>query len=433
MTELRYGSLKPDAYRPRLVDAIVRHRLDTFGGVEIRGTKWCGKTWTALAAAESVVHVDLPPMLPLIASDPALALQGARPHVIDEWQEVPAIWDFARHAIDNEGGERGMFLLTGSSTPQKDKVHHSGAGRIARVDMETLTLWEQGLSSGSVSLRGLFSGSFSASTEQQHGLGFYAERVCIGGWPALAGANYAVASETVQQYLTALFEVSVPKKGGSPDTARRIAASLARNIATSATTNTIGADAFADNAPTARSTVTRYLELFKELFFLEELPGWDAPIRSKSRLRTKPKRYLADPSLACALLGAGPERLLSDNQLMGLLFESLVVHDLRVYASLLDGAWMEPVRYYQDADGLEVDVIIELSDGRWAGIEIKLGEDKVPEGTRNLQRLRKKIALNPAARNPEPTFMAIITANSPFARYDRENDVYVFPLTALRD
>ena len=432
MDELTYGSLKPHAYRPRLVDARIQRYLNIFGGVEIRGTKWCGKTWSALAAAESVTHVDLPQSLPLIASDPALALQGARPHVIDEWQEVPAIWDTARHAIDDAGGKRGLFLLTGSSTPRKDEVHHSGAGRIGRIDMSTLTLWEQGAASGTVSLSGLFNSSFKPSAENANSLEFYANRICIGGWPALLDTNYAVASETVQQYLIALFEVSVPKKGGVPATARRIATSLARNVATSATKKTIALDAFADERTCADSTISFYLNLFKELYFIDELPGWDAPIRSKSRLRTKPKRYFADPSLVPALLGANPERLLQDGQLMGLLFESLCMHDLRVYTSLLDDAGIEPLHYYQDADGLEVDAIIELADGRWAGIEIKLGEDKVPDGIRNLERLRSKVANNPAARNPQPAFMAVLTATSPFARYDREHDVYVFPLTALR-
>lgn len=429
---LHYGSLKPKGYRPRIVDARIRRMLGLFGAVEIRGTKWCGKTWSALAAGESVIHVDLPAVRPLVAADPLLALEGARPHVVDEWQEVPDIWDVVRHAVDEEAAGSGLYILTGSSTPEKDKVRHSGAGRIARVDMGTLTLWERGKSSGVVSLAGLFNLDFKASQTPETGLRDMADLVCAGGWPGLPdeGQDPEAAAEVVVQYLEALFDVSVPRKGGEPSTARRLARSLARNVATSATYKTLAADALEHGLASAESTIAFYLDLFKRLYFIEELPGWDAPVRSRSRVRTKPKRYFADPSLAAALLGVGPARLLEDAQLMGLLFESLCIHDIKAYAAALGGAPL--VGYYQDADGLEVDCIIERADGSWAGIEIKLGEDKVPEGVRNLNRLRRKVAANPAARNPEPVFMAVVTANSPFARYDRENGVYVFPITALR-
>ncbi len=431
-------STMPKGYRPRIADARIHQLLTIFGAVEIRGTKWCGKTWSALAAGESVTHVDLPGTTTLIEADPRLALEGARPHVIDEWQEVPAIWDVVRHEIDNAGSERGLFILTGSSTPQKDKVHHSGAGRIARVDMSTLSLWERGISSGRVSLGKLFDHSFSACATEELGLSAYANIICSGGWPALSEIEYRQASEIVTQYLEAFFEVSVPKKGGQPSTARRLARSLARNVAASATYKTLAADALygysgesSEKAP-ADSTVSFYLDLFKQLYLIEELSGWDAPVRSPSRVRTKPKRYFADPSLAASLLGIGPDRLLQDGQLMGLLFESLCIHDLRIYAAALDVPGGAKLSYYHDSDGLEVDCIIELPDGAWAGIEIKLGEDKVPDGIRSLSRLRRRVESNPGARNPRPVFMAMLTANSPFARYDHENDVYILPLSALK-
>ena len=428
-----YGSEKPAEYRPRVVDEGIRVLLDLFGGVEVAGTKWCGKTWSALAFGESVIHVDDDRVKTLVAADPALALDGARPHVIDEWQEVPSIWDAVRRAIDASGSEKGSYLLTGSSTPEKDKVVHSGAGRIARLRMHTMSLWEQGASSGAVSLSGLFEGSFRSSSMRDEGLPPLAQAVCRGGWPALVDAGFEAAAPTIDGYLDALFEVSVPKKGGSSHTARRVAASLARNVATAATLDTIADDADGDErADSSRNTVSVYLDLFQDLYFIDELFGWDAPVRSRSRVRTKPKRYFADPSLPAQLLGMSPERLLGDAQTFGLLFESLCVHDLRVYASALPNALPDPLRYYQDADGLEVDAIIELRDGRWAGIEVKLGENKVPDGVANLNRLRRKVLSNPAARNREPSFMAVVTASSPFARYDRENDVYVFPITALR-
>ena len=427
-----YGTEKPKTYRPRLVDERLQRLLSTFGAVEIRGTKWCGKSWAALAFGESVVHLDDPNVKALVEADPSLALQGARPHVVDEWQEVPSTWDAARRAVD-AAGDRGLFILTGSSTPAKDSVTHSGAGRIARVDMSTMTLWERGLSTGAVSLSGLFEGKFEPSACDAS-LAPLADAICCGGWPALVGADAQTAAEVVDQYLDAMFEVSVPKKGGTPDMARRITSSLARNVATAATLQTIAQDAaLGDEAGApAASTVTAYLNMLEDMYVIESLRGWDAPVRAKSRLRTKPKRYFADPSIPAAALGMGPERLLSDGQTFGLLFESLCVHDLRAYAACLPGAHPGSLRYYGDSDGLEVDVIIELRDGRWAALEVKLGEAKVPDGIRNIERLREKVASNPAARNPEPEFSAVVTATSPFCRHDAEHDVYVFPITALR-
>ena len=427
-----YRTEKPKTYRPRLVDERLQRLLSTFGAVEIRGTKWCGKSWAALAFGESVVHLDDPNVKALVEADPSLALQGARPHVVDEWQEIPSTWDAARRAVD-AAGDRGLFILTGSSTPAKDSVTHSGAGRIARVDMSTMTLWERGLSTGAVSLSGLFEGKFEPSACDAS-LAPLADAICCGGWPALVGADAQTAAEVVNQYLDAMFEVSVPKKGGTPDMARRITSSLARNVATAATLQTIAQDAaLGDEAGApAASTVTAYLNMLEDMYVIEGLRGWDAPVRAKSRLRTKPKRYFADPSIPAAALGMGPGRLLSDGQTFGLLFESLCVHDLRAYAACLPGAHPGSLRYYGDSDGLEVDVIIELRDGRWAALEVKLGEAKVPDGIRNIERLREKVASNPAARNPEPEFSAVVTATSPFCRHDAEHDVYVFPITALR-
>lgn len=391
-----YGTEKPQAYRLRLVDERLQRLLSTFGAVEIRGTKWCGKSWAALAFGESVVHLDDPNVKALAEADPALALQGARPHVVDEWQEVPSTWDATRRAIDAAGGERG-------------------------------------LSTGSVSLSGLFEGAFDPSACETS-LAPLADAICCGGWPALVGADAQTAAEVVDQYLDSMFEVSVPKKGGTPDMARRIVSSLARNVATAATLQTIAQDAsLGDEAGApAASTVTSYLNMLEDMYVIEGLRGWDAPVRAKSRLRTKPKRYFADPSIPAAALGMGPERLLSDGQAFGLLFESLCVHDLRAYTACLPGAHPGSLRYYGDSDGLEVDVVIELRDGRWAALEIKLGEAKVPDGIKNIERLREKVASNPAARNPKPEFCAVVTATSPFCRYDAAHDVYVFPITALR-
>lgn len=425
-------SLKPAGYIPRIADALVERDLRAFGGVEICGPRWCGKSWTSMAHGESIVLID--ENASIFEDEPSLALIGPKPHVIDEWQEIPAIWNSVRHAIDNAASAPGQYVLTGSSAPLEKKEEakrHSGAGRIARIKMATMTCHELGVSQGGVSLAGLFKGEFTPVVSDTS-LGSLAAQICKGGWPALAGKNNTSSARVVEQYLTALFEVSMPKAGKSPILSRRIATSLARNIATSATVATLVGDASSGGSfSVTEQTVASYLTEFDRNYFLDLLPGWDAPVRAKSRLRTKPKRYLADPSLAAGLLGVSERRLLEDAQLFGLLFESLVIHDLGVFAQLLPGYTSQSLGYYSDANGLEVDFIIELSDGRWAGFEIKLGESKVEQATRNLKRLKAKIQANPAARNPEPVFMAVILGRGSVARHLKDENIYVLPFDVL--
>lgn len=428
---MTYGTLKPEGYRPRACDEVLRELLGEFGAVEVAGTMWCGKTWTSLSVAESVTRVGNPGVRRTVESDPSVALLGNRPHVIDEWQDVPEIWDAVRDSVDAEAGVRGSYVLTGSSSPRKERVSHSGAGRIARVRMRTMSLQETGESTGAVSLRGLFEGNFEPQLVQQ-GLEPLSRIVCRGGWPAIVGPDVPPSPHYLDSYFDAIFGVSVPRRGLDGADSRRVALSLARNLGTAAKYETIGTDAFPDLTPdVAKRRANEHIALLEDLYVIEQLRGWDAPIRSKSRLRTKPKRYFADPSLAASLLQVNPGRLLEDGQLFGLLFESLCIHDLAVYASVLPGAGPESLHYYRDADGLEVDAIVELRDGRWAGFEVKLGESGVEAGARSLNRLRRKVAANPAARNPEPSFMAVIVGSGEFARHDVEKDVYVIPLTSL--
>lgn len=378
------------------------------------------------------MHLDDPGVRAIVEAQPPLALTGNRPHVVDEWQEVPAVWDATRRAVDASGAQKGLFILTGSSAPAKDLVTHSGAGRIAGLGMSTMTVWEQGLSAGTVSLAGLFDHQFEP-TPTSGGIPQTIDAICRGGWPALLGADYPDAVEIVEQYIDALVQVETTRRGGVPATMRRVLASLARNVGTAATLSTLAADIDPEQSTAvAASTLNTYLSILRGSYVLDELSGWDAPVRAKSRVRSKPKRYFADPSIPAALLGMSPARLLADGQTLGLLFESLCIHDLRVYASILEGATSDALHYYADADGLEVDAIIELRDGRWAAIEIKLGENGVAKGIDNLVRLRRKVAANPAARNPEPEFMAVLTATTPLSRQDAASGVYVFPLAALR-
>jgi predicted AAA+ superfamily ATPase len=294
-----------------------------------------------------------------------------------------------------------------------------------------MTLAEMGLSTASVSLAGLFEGRFSSQLVQQP-LAPLARILCKGGWPALVNRDVS-SSAYLDAYFDALFSVSMPRKGLSGHESRRVALSLARNLGTAAKLATVASDARLGEADSKAATAkaSAHIAALQELYVIEQVTGWDAPIRSKSRLRTKPKRYFADPSLAASLLQVSPEGLLEDGQLFGLLFESLCMHDLAVYASVLPGANAEPLHYYRDSDGLEVDAIIELRDGRWAAFEVKLGENQASSAAASLRRLAKKVAANPAARNPEPEFLAVIVGAGEFARYDRELGVYILPITCL--
>lgn len=428
---MRTGILKPDEYIPRLYDSALSEMLDIFDAVEVAGTMWCGKTWTSLAFGNSVTRVGQAAVKRSIEADPSIALLGDKPHVIDEWQDVPAIWDEVRNAVDAHAQSKGSYILTGSSSPSKDKVNHSGAGRIAKMRMRTMTLQEMGISSGTISLEGLFEGQFEPCAIHQS-LEPLAEVICRGGWPALIDSTTKKASRYIDSYFDAIFETSIPKRGLNGATARLIATSLARNLGSTAKLTTIGADALPGQRArnTVEKTVSEYLAAFEALYLVENVGGWDAPIRSKSRLRTKPKRYFADASLPANLLRMTPKRLLDDGQLFGMLFEALCMHDLAVYASVIPQVPPTPLYYYRDSDGLEVDAIIEMRDGRWGAFEIKLGENKVTEGETSLLRLKEKIALNPQARNKEPEFLAVLVGAGTFAR-KLESGIYVIPITAL--
>lgn len=426
---------KPAGYMPRVVDEQVERYLKVFGAVEIAGTKWCGKTWTALEHGASVSYVD--ESLGLARADPSMMLLGARPHVVDEWQRVPQIWDAARHEVDRARGVRGAFILTGSSTPAMRKGEegpaHSGAGRIGRIRMHPMSLSESGESTGAVSLAGLFEGRFTPAVCAKDTMGLV-EAACRGGWPEALDLDVESAQLIARDYLTTTFGVSVPALGLEPDLARRLASSLARNLGQSTTYKTIISDMFgAEEDPTAvidEEKVRAYIAALRGLYIVEEVPGWAPPARDKKRFTVKPKRYLADPSLACALLGMSPAALLDDWQTFGLVFENLVIRDLSVYARALDLLDDVPVRYYRDDSGLEADAVVQLADGRWAAFEFKVSEDKVPDGVASLRRMRDKLCSNPRSRTRAPEFMAVITGNGEYARMV-EDGIYAIPIRLL--
>lgn len=426
-------TLTPTGYTPRLIETRLDALMQAFGCVEITGAKWCGKTWTALSRAASAARLDSPSDRTAALVDPEFAFVGDAPHLVDEWQEVPEVWDAARRFVDAAGGARGLLLLTGSTSLRKDeraKVHHSGAGRIARIVMRPMTLAETGSSSGAVSLKALFAGEELRPTHCDATLDEIALWCCRGGWPAAQGLDTDAAFETPAHYIRSALDVNVMEEGRSPDVAYALMRALALNTSQAATHKTLRADMARGESDAAVSDVTlaSYLELLGRLYLIEDLPGWEPPMRAKARVRVKPKRYFVDPSLAAALLGATPAKLLRDAQTLGLLFENLVLRDLRVFLSTYAGLG-NSVSYYRDDKGLEVDFVVEHA-GSWAGIEVKLSDAKVDDAAANLLALRAKVMSNGAARASEPAFLAVVVGKGGLA-YRRPDGVCVIPIATL--
>lgn len=427
-------AIKPAGYRPRIVDAQIERYQRIFGAVEVAGTKWCGKTWSARAHASSITYVDRGSNLAVARADPSLMLLGDRPHVIDEWQLVPAIWDEVRHHVDDDSGKKGQWLLTGSSTPQQRSLpQHSGAGRIGRIRMNPMSLLESGLSTGAVSLQALFDHEFEAANTEMD-TETLLDAVCRGGWPEAIDMPVADAQTLIREYVRLTLSEGVSRVGKNPDVARRLMNSLSRNVSQAVTFKTLRKDMYGSEEDlddfVSDRTVSEYVSMFENMFVIDPVPGWVPPARSPKRLQTKPRRYFADPSIAAAVLGMNSKALVADWQTFGFLFENLCVRDLLVYARALPDIGMEPVRYYHDDSGLECDAIIELADGRWGGIEIKSSEDKVPEAAANLNRLKVKLLRNPDARTRAPEFLAVLIGIGQYA-YRREDGIYVIPIGAL--
>lgn len=438
MPERRASSVRPRGYRPRIVDRQIERYMRIFGAVEIAGTKWCGKTWSAREHAASITYVDRDNNRDAARADPSLMLLGERPHVVDEWQLVPAIWDEVRHRVDDEPGAKGQWLLTGSSTPLGDeRPQHSGSGRIGRVRMNPMSLAESGGSSGEVSLAGLFEGRFEPVRVDVPTMELL-EMVCRGGWPETQSMPVSDAQVLIREYMRLTLDEGVAGQGRNPDVARRLLRSLARNVGQSVTYRTLMQDMYGAEADgggdveefVSARTVSEYVGLLTGMFVIDEVPGWVPPMRSPKRLQTKPRRYFADPSVAAAVLGMNPRALVEDWQTFGFVFENLCMRDLLVYARALPDAGDVPVRYYRDDAGLECDAIIETMDGRWAGIEIKTSHDKVDEAAANLLRLRAKLTGNPRARARRPEFLAVLVGIGDFA-YRRPDGVLVIPVAAL--
>ena len=415
-------------YLKRIVDKKLDVLLESSGAVLIRGTKWCGKTRTAEERAASAVYMQDPKeqknYTEILKTDPSILLEGRTPHLIDEWQTAPVLWDGVRFAVDQRGGS-GHFILTGSAVPADGAVMHTGTGRIARLLMRPMTLFESLESDGSVSLRSLFNGDDikGVSPLTLKGLAFALAR---GGWPASIGEREALALQHSENYVEAVIESDISRVDGvgrNPANVRMLMRSLARNISTAAKLTTIRKDISSDN-PVTEKSISSYMNALQRIFVTEDLPAWSPNMRSKSALRTSPKRHFVDPSIATAVLRVSPDGLMKDFNTFGLLFESLCIRDLRVYAQANDGE----VYHYRDKDNLEVDAIISLHDGRWGAAEIKMGAGATDEAAENLIKMRDKVNTE---KMGEPSFLAVITASS--YAYRREDGVYVVPIGCLKD
>lgn len=415
-------------YRPRVADQALQNRLSSGGAVLIEGPKACGKTLTARRAAKSEVLLDLDAdaRAAIEAGVPEIVLQGAVPRLIDEWQVVPALWNHIRRTIDARQSD-GQFILTGSAAPADDITRHTGAGRISRLRMRPMSLFETGHSTGAVSLAALFKAESIQASATALTVAGLAERIAVGGWPANQARELTPALRAMRDYVEHLCRTDVNRVGEitrsrNPNGVRRVLRSLARNVATAATMKKITADATPPGVTMKEQTTATYLDALEQLFIVENQLPWTPDLRSRARIREAEKRHFVDPSLAVAALKATPAELLTQPRFLGFLFESLVVRDLRVYAERLDAE----IFHYRDSNGLEVDAIVDAGEAGWGAIEVKLGQASVDDAAKTLQRFAATIDHSLCGA---PRFLAVVVATG--AAYQRPDGVLVIPIGAL--
>ena len=414
-------------YKSRIIDTKIDSLLKAFGAVCIEGPKWCGKTWTAILHSNSQVFLGDPSggfqNRQLAQINPDLVLSGEFPHLVDEWQEVPSIWDAVRYKVDLLA-QKGLFILTGSATPNHKGVLHSGTGRIARVSMSPMSLYESGDSNGKVSLINLFDGIqpdvLTGNIELMHLINLTVR----GGWPASIDVPADVAFELPKSYIDVIIQDDVYRIDGIKRDKRKmnlLLRSLARNESTTATNKKLKNDVNdIDNQDIDLDTIAEYLDVFERLYIIDNQLPFSTNIRSSVRVKQSEKRHFVDPSLACAVMGATPSMLINDLQTYGFLFESLCERDLKIYANAHNGQLF----HYQDYDNEEIDAVVQLPDGRWGAFEIKLGTYQIDEAAEKLLRIQHKLEI-------KPTILCVICGMST-ASYKRPDGVYVVPITALK-
>ncbi|GAB2688829.1 DUF4143 domain-containing protein [Thalassiella azotivora] len=412
-------------YHPRVLDGMLADRLASSGAVLLEGPKACGKTYSAERACASYTYLDVDPgARTALAVDPSIVLNGAPPQLVDEWQlEATTVWNHVRDQV-NRRGLPGQFVLTGSAVPHDDVSRHTGAGRFARLRMRPFSLLESGESTGVMSLAALLAGQRPATADPGLTVPDVIDLVVRGGWPLNLGLSISQAVRANRDYLTTVAEVDVRRVDparNDPTRAMRLLRALARNTACEHKVARLSAEAEGDEGPLARTTAYDYLAAFERLLLLETQPAFDTHLRSRARLRTAARTHFVDPSLAVAALGATPAALLADLNTLGLLFESMVVRDLRIYADPLDGT----VHHYRDSDGLEVDAVVSTSAG-WGAFEVKLGVGQVEEAAAGLTAFAAKVD---TSRVGAPAVLGVITSTG--YGYTRPDGVVVIPVGAL--
>ena len=418
-------------YLPRIADAKLSLALEAMGAVLIEGPKWCGKTSTAERFAKSILYMQDPDTFQesmlKAKTKPSLLLEGETPRLLDEWQVAPVLWNAVRFAVDKRQ-QCGQFILTGSVVPVRTDDMHSGTGRISRMKMRTMSLFESKESSGEISLGDLFSGKTEMFGKSNVTLEQIAFSLTRGGWPAAVNeSNETLSLIKAFDYYDAVINEDISRVDNvekNPDRVRSLMRSLSRNISTEASTTTIVNDLQANDESLSQVTIDQYINALKMLFVIDDLPAWSPGLRSKTAIRTTAKRHFSDPSIAAASLGATTERLFSDFRTFGLLFEALCVRDLRVYADSLRG----DVYHYRDAKGVEVDAIIQIGDGSWGAIEIKMGAGDIEKAAENLMRFRDNINTE---KTPEPSFLMVLTGTE--HAFQMKNGIWVVPLGCLKN
>lgn len=419
-------------YYNRLIEESIALKLKTSGAVVVAGPKFCGKTTTCMLYQKSFVKLNTKQSIMMARMNPKGVLNGEKPRLIDEWQKAPDIWNQIKDDLDFNY-EFGKYILTGSSTPaDKTEVHHSGAGRITPLTMRPMTLWESKESKGTVSLKDLFDDgqNYPWDTNLDFTLDDVAFLLCRGGWPVSVLAQKEIALEITKNYYNGLFVFEDSEnerfRNKKPEVLRMILRSYARNISSEAAVSTIISDIRQSNERTMDvKTYDDYLEALKDLYIIEDMEAWNPNIRSKTSIRSTPTRHFVDTSIACRSLGVSPKDLMNDLNSFGLFFEDFAVRDLRVYANSLGGT----IKHYRDNAGLECDAVVHLEDGRWGGIEIKLGgDDNIEEGASSLKTLRNKIVEK--SDEKAPSFLLVLTAIG--GAYKREDGVFVAPINLLR-
>ncbi|MBQ3544368.1 MAG: ATP-binding protein [Lachnospiraceae bacterium] len=420
-------------YRFRIVDSKIKDYLSAFGAICIEGPKWCGKTWTSSFHSNSEIYIGSPEgnfqNRRLAELSPLLILEGTQPRLIDEWQEVPQLWDAIRFEVDKDN-KKGKYIMTGSATQNHKGILHSGAGRIAKIRMRPMSLYESGDSSGKISLKDLCYNNFKQAMTGEVELKKIISYIIRGGWPANIDMELEKAALLPMEYLNAVIDDDVYRIDGiKRDTKKMklLLRPLARNESTTVTNKSLKNDVKSiDDEDIDVDTIASYLDIFDRLFITDNQQPFSTKIRSSVRVKQAEKRHFSDPSLACALLKATPDMLLGDLETLGFLFEALCERDLRIYADSFGAT----LYHYQDYQNKEIDAVIELPDGEWCAFEIKLGANQIDVAAENLLSIKKDIEKDENGKAPK--VLCVICGMSS-AAYQREDGVYVVPITALRE